>query len=102
MREKTVELGRVVRSIAGRDNGGHFIIVKVVSDDYVLIADGDKRRLNSPKKKKIKHLHFLPDVFEQIGKKFEENKKVFDAEVVSALKSLSAKNLYEKGDLELV
>jgi len=50
-------LGHLVVSLAGRDKG---IICAVVgnSDDegYVYIADGKIRKVENPKKKKLKHL----------------------------------------------
>lgn len=54
-------IGRVVRSIAGRDVGKYFIIVKVINDKYVLISDGKLRTEEKPKKKKLKHL-FVTDI----------------------------------------
>ena len=42
-------IGQVVRSIAGRDNGKAFIVVRT-EGDYVYIADGETRRLEAPKK----------------------------------------------------
>ena len=50
-------LGQLFLSLAGRDKG---IVCTVVgkSDDegYVLIADGRIRKVENPKKKKLKHL----------------------------------------------
>lgn len=83
-----IEVGRVVFSKAGRDNGKYFIIVDIIDDQYVNIADGSLRRLSSPKKKKIKHLDIKPEVLEGIKEKLTNNKKVFDAELRSALRSL--------------
>lgn len=102
MNVKTVELGRVVKANAGREKGNLFIIVGIISKDYVLIADGEKRRLASPKKKKIKHLDFRPEVMELIANKILEGKKVFDAEIKSALYALKQNDTQTKGDLELV
>ena len=50
------EPGDVVRSLAGRDRGRAFVILKILDADYVLIADGRLRTLNRPKKKKRRHL----------------------------------------------
>lgn len=54
-------IGRVVRSIAGRDLGKYFIIVKAINDKYVFISDGKLRTEEKPKKKKLKHL-FVTDI----------------------------------------
>ena len=83
-----VEVGRVVFSRAGRDKGKYFIIVDIIDDQYVLISDGNLRRLSSPKKKKIKHLDAKPEVLEGIKDKIARNQKVFDAELRSAIRAL--------------
>ena len=54
------EIGRVVQSRQGRDAGRCFVILQVVDDQFVLMADGLTRKLDHPKKKKIKHLHPKP------------------------------------------
>jgi ribosomal protein L14E/L6E/L27E len=82
------EVGRVVFSRAGRDRGKYFIIVDIIDDQYVNISDGELRRLASPKRKKIKHLDIKPEVLDGIKEKLLNGKKVFDAELRSALKAL--------------
>lgn len=82
-----VEIGRVVISRSGRDQGRMFLIVGILEEPYVLIADGALRRLKKPKKKKLRHLALQPDVLEGIGEKLKQGSKVFDAELRSALKN---------------
>lgn len=82
-----VEIGRVVISRSGRDQGRMFLIVGILEEPYVLIADGALRRLKKPKKKKLRHLSLQPDVLEGIGEKLKQGSKVFDAELRSALKN---------------
>ena len=48
--------GQLVKSKAGHDRGDIFIVVGIQDDQYVFIADGDKRRIENPKKKKNRHL----------------------------------------------
>ena len=52
---KSIELGSVVFSKAGRDAGRFYIVTEIVSDEFVKIADGELRRIDKPKLKKIKH-----------------------------------------------
>lgn len=49
-------LGSIARSTAGRDKDKIFVIVGVLDEAYVLIADGRSRKIEKPKKKKLKHL----------------------------------------------
>lgn len=60
MSKPAIEPGRVVVSKQGRDAGGIFAIMKVLDADYVLIADGDLRKAQKPKRKKVKHLVTKP------------------------------------------
>ena len=48
--------GQIVKSKSGHDKGNVFFVMEVMDDEYVLIADGDRRKSESPKKKKVKHL----------------------------------------------
>ena len=54
--DSELSIGQVVRSRAGRDKGGIFLIYEILDSEYVLLVDGKIRRLDRPKKKKIKHL----------------------------------------------
>jgi len=51
-----LNIGGIVRSRAGRDRGRAFVILSIVDAEYVLLADGQLRTLERPKKKKRKHL----------------------------------------------
>ena len=54
-----MEVGRVVFSKAGRDAGHYFVVVAVLDKDHVAIANGCQRKVDNPKKKKIKHLVYF-------------------------------------------
>jgi len=50
-------LGQLVVSLAGRDKGCICAVVGISEDEgYVFIADGKLRKVELPKKKKLKHL----------------------------------------------
>ena len=83
---KGIELGSVVFSKAGRDAGRFYIVTEIVSDEFVRIADGELRRIDKPKLKKIKHIR-VEDVKEKLAEKLRDGKKVFDAEIRSNLRS---------------
>jgi len=80
-----VEVGRIAKALAGRDKDRFFMIVNVVDENYAMIADGETRRLERPKLKKLKHLHLTPVVLTGLAEKLAEDKKVFDAELRSAI-----------------
>ena len=51
----------LVVSLAGNDKGKVFVVLKTVDENYVLYADGRKRRVDNPKLKKIRHIKVLGD-----------------------------------------
>lgn len=74
---RDITVGQVVKSRAGRDAGNIFLVLEIVDDKHVLIVDGDKRRLENPKKKKVKHLvvynKVLPEFKEKVDGKVDMN-----------------------------
>ena len=50
--------GDFVLSLAGRDEGRIHLVIDA-DENYAFIADGDTRKVQKPKKKKIKHLRLL-------------------------------------------
>lgn len=51
--------GSIVLSKAGRDSGRIFAVVGKMDENHVYISDGRHRKLENPKKKKLKHLKFI-------------------------------------------
>ena len=57
-----LQIGQFVKSKAGRDKGNVLIVFGIVDEQYVLVVDGDLRKLEKPKKKKVKHLSKIGEV----------------------------------------
>lgn len=85
-------VGQVVISKSGRDKGRPFFIIKVVDENYVLVADGDLRRLDRPKLKKIKHLSKTSTLSELIRTKIEGEEKINNAFLRRELEKLGMKS----------
>lgn len=83
-----VALGQIVHSKAGRDKGKYFIVVGIINDNYVLIADGDLRKINDPKKKKVKHLVFHDKIADNIKNMILENKRITDSDLKKSLQTM--------------
>ena len=79
-------LGVVVYSKAGRDSDRKFIIMDIINEEYVYIADGDLRKVEKPKRKKIKHLIITDRVFDDVLSK----KTVSNSEIRKFLQSLGS------------
>ena len=56
MNKIPVEIGRVVISKCGRDQGRIFLVTGEIDEDFVLISDGDTHKIAKQKKKRRKHL----------------------------------------------
>ncbi len=48
--------GQLVRSLAGRDKGKHYLVLRELDHKYVLVVDGHRRPVARPKKKNKAHL----------------------------------------------
>lgn len=83
-----VETGRVVVSMAGRDKGRLFLVIGWADDEHALIVDGDVRRMEKPKKKKVKHLRGKPECFPNILEKLNREKRELDSEIRNCLGAL--------------
>ena len=76
-----IEIGSVVISKAGRDRGRPFLVVDVVDDDFVMVANGALRKMDRQKKKRRKHLKPTGAVVEELRTRLREGKPVEDHEL---------------------
>jgi ribosomal protein L14E/L6E/L27E len=74
-----ITIGQVVKSRAGRDKGNIFLVLDVIDEDYVLIVDGSLRKLDNPKKKKLKHLIIYNTILPELKYKLDNNVKINNA-----------------------
>ncbi|MGI6183380.1 MAG: RNA-binding protein [Candidatus Fimadaptatus sp.] len=81
MQKPPIELGRVVLSRAGRDMGRYFVVIGMADEEHVLLADGDLRKIASPKRKKRKHLTVKPACMSEIQTKLEKGEQIQDAQI---------------------
>lgn len=65
----SLKLGQIVRALAGRDKDKVFVVVGIIDNECVYIADGAKRKIEAPKRKKIKHLQKYNLISESISEK---------------------------------
>ncbi|MGI6702222.1 MAG: RNA-binding protein [Christensenellales bacterium] len=78
--------GSVVLSKSGRDSGRYYIVTGIIDEQYVTIADGTLRKIEKPKKKKVKHLKPNGDVLEKLSAKLINGDTIYNAEIKSALR----------------
>ena len=91
-------VGDVVMSINGRDKMGEFFVISI-DDNYAWIADGKGRRLEKPKKKKIKHLQFVMRGECPVAEKLRSGEKATNNELRRSLKLLTEDGREEQGGM---
>lgn len=84
---KDISIAQIVKSKSGRDKGRLFIVYDILDDNYLLLVDGDIRRLAKPKKKKIKHLVVYNEVIETLKNKILIKEKFNNAYIRKLLAS---------------
>jgi large subunit ribosomal protein L14e len=85
------EIGRVVISGQGHDKGRWFVVVGLVDERYVLIADGDTRKMENPKKKQVKHLSAEPETADEAVDAIRAHAQTADSAIRKALKAAQAR-----------
>jgi ribosomal protein L14E/L6E/L27E len=79
--EQNSLVGKVVNSKAGRDMHRNFIVVGILNNEYVYISDGELRKIEKPKKKKVKHLDFTGIVAEEVRDLILSKKEVTNSKI---------------------
>jgi len=70
----------IVKSTAGRDKGKFFFVLEV-EGDFLLLADGKLRKLESPKRKKRRHAAFAARFRCRTADKIRSGEKVTNSEL---------------------
>ena len=86
MNRYPIEVGAVVVSKMGRDEGRSFVVVQEVDDDFVLLADGRLRTMDHLKRKRRKHLKTTGIVVQELRDRLREGAAIENHEVRSWLK----------------
>ena len=79
-----MEKASIVISSAGRDEGQMFFVLDT-QGDTLLLADGKRRRVEAPKRKKVKHVTFLRRGEGSVADKIRSNEKITNSELRRAI-----------------
>ena len=74
----------IVRSDAGRDKGKLFYVLET-QGEYLLLADGKSRKVESPKRKKRRHVLFVAAEENRLSGKIKGEEKITNSELRKAL-----------------
>ena len=70
----------IVRSDAGRDKGKLFVVL-AAEGEYLLLADGKSRKVESPKRKKRRHVLFVAADETRLSEKIKSDEKITNSEI---------------------
>lgn len=79
-------IGQIVQILRGRDESKYAIVISQLQDDkFVLVADGDKRKFDRPKKKNVLHLKFVDYVSQEVRKSILDTGRVTNSKLRYAM-----------------
>lgn len=81
-----IEVGSIVKSIAGRDLGTYYLVLEILDDRLIKVADGNIRILTKSKVKNIKHVKDTNIKSEVLAEKIKSGKTIFDKELKKVIK----------------
>jgi large subunit ribosomal protein L14e len=73
------QLGQLAMIIRGKEAGNYAVIVGIVDQKTVLLADGAKRKSDAPKSKNIAHIRLLPHTDEAVAMELKQKGQVQNA-----------------------
>jgi large subunit ribosomal protein L14e len=79
------QLGQIVKVLRGRDALKYAVIVGIVDQRFLLIADGDKRKFDQPKKKNMLHLQLQKEISREVAESLKETGRVTNGKLRYAL-----------------
>ena len=91
-----IDRSSLIVSKAGRDKGQLFFVIDA-DEQYVYLADGKGRRLESPKRKKRRHVRKLPLYPSRVAEKIRNGEKVLNSELRKELASFGQKQSQNQG-----
>ena len=79
-----IHTGNVVQAVAGHDKGKLFLVLRE-SEDFVWLADGKNRKIDTPKKKRRKHVISAGVCTHPVAGRMQDGGPVLDSEIRRAL-----------------
>lgn len=83
--EEKFQIGKLAFSKAGHDKDSIYVIIKF-DQEYVYLVDGILKKLEKPKKKRIKHIQIINEIPANIAESLQTGKKVTDEDIKRAIK----------------
>jgi large subunit ribosomal protein L14e len=95
------QLGQIVKVLRGKDFDNYAVIIGIVDSRFVLLADGNKRKFDGPKKKNINHLQLQETISHEVVSSIQETGRVTNGKLRFAVAKFREKlqaEAHEKGE----
>lgn len=89
----SIKVGEIVENLNGRDREGFAIVIGILDERFVYIADGDKRKFDLPKKKNVRHLRPTGYISKDIIDGLSENNRVSNAKLRYVLQDYTSNHM---------
>ena len=86
----------IVTSTAGRDKGEAFFVL-ATEGDFLLLADGRRRRVESPKRKRRKHVELVQEGSGPAADKIRSSEKITNSELRKAIAAIRGSDQDQEG-----
>ena len=98
--ENQVKIADIVRSVNGRDSG-KLLFAVALEAEYVMLADGRGRRIEKPKRKKLKHIQRVQASQSRAAEKLRSGEKVTNADLRRGLSELADEAAMPEGGMPI-
>ena len=83
--ESRPEIGQIVQILQGREADQYAIVINIVDDRFVLLADGEKRKYDRPKKKNLNHVKAMNFISPEVQNSLLETGRVTNGKLRFAI-----------------
>ncbi|MBM7573070.1 KOW domain-containing RNA-binding protein [Aquibacillus albus] len=83
--DSSPQIGQVVQILQGREAGQYAVVIGVVNNRFVLLADGEKRKYDRPKKKNRHHIEPMDYISPEVQNSLLETGRVTNGKLRFAL-----------------
>lgn len=78
-------VGQVVRIRQGREAGQFAVVIRMIDERFVLLADGEKRKYDRPKKKNVSHIEMMDFISPEVQSSLLETGRVTNGKLRFAI-----------------
>ncbi|WP_217588928.1 KOW motif-containing protein [Lentibacillus saliphilus] len=79
------EIGQIVRIKRGREAGQYAVVIAIIDEQFVLLADGEKRKYDRPKKKNLHHVEVVDYISPEVQNSLLETGRVTNGKLRFAI-----------------